>query len=85
VAEDGRDQLDTLGVGVAQVLGGVAQERAAVRREVDARLRLARHRLLVEALDLLAHHGLRLEGLGCRAHGLHRARAAPAAATLCFH
>ena len=41
VAEDRRDQLDALGVGVAQVLGGVAQQRAAVRREVQPRLGLA--------------------------------------------
>ena len=41
VPEHRGEQLDALGVGVPEVLGRVAQQRAAVRREVQPRLRLA--------------------------------------------
>ncbi len=52
VAEDRREPLDGLRVGVVQVLGRVTQQAAAVRRVVQPRLGLLDPALLVGSTDL---------------------------------
>src|SRR4029450_8534750 len=52
VAEAGRPQLDALGVGRLQRLGGVAQDAAAIGRVVEARLVLVL--AVLARLDLAA-------------------------------
>ena len=77
--EHRRPQLDPLGVGMVEVLGGVPEHAAAVRRVVEAGLRLTGAGggrglgvLAGDVVDLRAHLGLRrgrgvggADGSGC--------------------
>jgi hypothetical protein len=84
--EDRRDQLGPLRVRRPQVPGRMAQDRAAVRREVQPRLRLAGRRVGLDLLDLLADDPLAHQaGLeDGNAHASHATRRHPGKSTLDF-
>jgi hypothetical protein len=60
--EDRREHFDALRIDPIGDFGGVAKHAAAVRREVQPRLSLARLGVLVQQRDLVADHGLQVEG-----------------------